>query len=132
MALIPFPDLRPTSRSYTPGEYPARSFVALNGATTILRYSNRRSNSSLDLSFENISDERAAEVLAHYEAVTRAGDWIQFTAANGLAGVSVALQPWLAEANSGLRWRFAEPPKVSSIFPGRSTVSASFTGFLDG
>ena len=132
MAIVPFPALKPSSRSYQPGEFPTREFVGLNGATTQLRYSSRRSNSSLDLSFENVADSQAAAVLASYEAVTRSGDWLEFTTANAMAGAAVELQPWLAESNSGLRWRYSGPPKVTSVFPGRSSVSCSFVGQLDG
>lgn len=132
MAIVPFPALKPSSRSYQPGEFPTREFVGLNGATTQLRYSSRRSNSELSLEFQNVADSQAVAVLASYEAVTRSGDWLEFTTANAMAGAAVELQPWLAESNSGLRWRYAGAPKVTSVFPGRCNLSCSFVGQLDG
>lgn len=131
MAAVAFPNFRPQKRSYKAGEYPQRVFKGLNGATTTLRYGNRRTDSSLSLGFTNMRDNQVAQILAHYEAVARSGDWVKFTAANGLAGVGIELQPYLAESKSGLRWRYADAPSVESIAPGLSSISVSFTGFLD-
>lgn len=131
MASIPFPAIRPSGRTYSPGSFPQGKFTALNGATTILRYSNRRADSSLELEFSNISDTQAAQLLELYVSTERGGHWILFTRQNALAGLSAALEPWMSEITEGLRWRFAGPPRVTSVMPGRSQVSAEFTGYLD-
>lgn len=133
MAAVAFPALKPTARSYTPGTYPQTEFKALNGATTILRYGNRRVDSELNLTFQNTTDANAALVLALYEQVTAVDNWVTFTANDGSVGASAALATYIQESGaSGLRWRFAEPPSVTSIVPGISTVQCRFVGRLDG
>ena len=39
---ISFPNIKPTSRSYTPGNYPQVEFVAQNGAKSVIRYGNKK------------------------------------------------------------------------------------------
>ena len=132
MPAIAFPNIKPTGRSYTPGSYPKTSFVALNGATTFLRYGGRRNNSELALDFANISDANAALILANYEQQNAGDNWVTFTPANGSAGASAELAAYLGETASGLRFRYDSPPSVSSVVPGRSTVSIKLIGYLDG
>ena len=132
MASVPFPNVRPTGRSYSPGTYPSAEFKALNGATTRMLYGNRRSDAELSLDFQNISDDNAALILRNYEQVTPTGDWVGFTSATGSAGASSALAAYLQESGgSGLRWRYEGPPSVNSVVPGRSTVQCKFIGQLD-
>lgn len=128
----PFPAIRPSSRSYNPGNYPQTEFVAQNGSRTVIRYGSRRTDSELSLSFNNITDDQAASIMAHFELVNGRWDWVTFTSANGTVGASSSLQPYLQESASGLRWRYAEPPSLQSVVPGRSTVSCKFVGILDG
>jgi hypothetical protein len=132
MAARAFPAIKPSGRSYTPGAFPQTEFKALNGATTVLRYGNRRSDSELRLTFQNISDTNAAALLALYEQTMVADDWITFTAADGAVGASPELANYIREVGgSGLRWRFAEPPAVDSVVPGRSNLQCRFIGRLD-
>jgi hypothetical protein len=132
MAARAFPPIQPTGRSYSPGSFPQTEFKALNGATTVVRFGNRRSDSELKLTFNNITDSNAALLLALYEQTTVTDDWITFTAADGAVGASPELANYLREVGgSGLRWRFAEPPSVDSVVPGRSSVQCSFVGRLD-
>jgi hypothetical protein len=132
MPAIAFPDIRPTGRSYSPGRYPQAEFEALNGASTILRYGNRRTRPELSLDFQNITDDNAARILANFDQQMAGGDWVTFSTANGLAGASPSLAAYMGETISGLRWRYAEPPQVESVLPGRSTVRVRLTGYLDG
>ena len=132
MAAVAFPAIKPSSRAYSPGEYPQAQFTAINGATTTLRYGNRRFDSSLDLAFQNITDENAAKILKHYEDITVADDWATFTTSDGAAGAGADLADYLREVGgSGLRWRYDGPPSVQSVIPGRSTVQVKFIGRLD-
>jgi hypothetical protein len=129
---INFPNVKPTGRQYNPGEYPQSEFKALNGATTITRFGSRRTDSELELSFKNISDEDAAAIVANYEAVNREWNYVRFTKSNGGVGAGAALQPYLQESKSGLRWRYAGAPSVTSVVPGISSVECRFRGTLDG
>ena len=132
MAAVAFPDLVPSTRTYTPGAYPQKQFQALNGAVTTLRYGNRRFDSKLQLGFQNVTDDNAASILSLYESVTLADDWVTFTSSNGSGGASADLASYLQETGgSGLHWRFESPPQVTSVKPGRSSVEISMVGRLD-
>ena len=49
-----FPQIKPSSRSYQPGNFPSTNFEALNGTKTHIRYGNKRVNATLTLGFSNI------------------------------------------------------------------------------
>jgi hypothetical protein len=131
MPAISFPAILPTGRSYTPGTYPQSEFKALNGSTTILRYGNQRSGGELSLDFDNITDAQAAQILSNFERQHAANNWIAFSGSNGLAGAAAELRAYLGEVVTGLRWRYAEPPSLTSVRPGRSSVRVKFTAYLD-
>ena len=80
-----------------------------------------------------ITDTQAASVLALYEKTIPTDDWVSFTTNDGAAGADASLAVYLREVGgSGLRWRFAEAPSVTSVKPGLSTVQVRMTGQLDG
>jgi len=133
MAAKAFPSIKPSSRSYSPGRYPQTVFEAQNGSTTVVRFGSRRVDAELSLGFENISDDNAAAILQNYEAVNAEWNHVTFTSADAAAGASSSLQDYLREVGgSGLLWRYAEPPSVTSVIPGRSSVQCKFKAFLDG
>ena len=143
----PFPTVKPSSRSYTPGTYPSTDFESLDGTKTHLRYGNKRVNATLQLGFSNISDQEAALIIENYEDVNATYDYVTFKAANGVSGISNAtildppiagqsnpassLQSLVKEGGSGLKWRYSGPPSVTSTFKGLSNVSCSFVACLD-
>lgn len=142
-----FPQIKPTSRSYSPGTYPSTDFESLDGTKTHLRYGNKRVNATLQLGFSNISDQEAALIIENYENVNATYDYVTFKAANGVSGISNAtildppiagqsnpassLQSLVKEGGSGLKWRYSRPPSVTSTFKGLSNVSCSFVACLD-
>lgn len=130
---VAFPNIKPTSRSYSPGDFAQTRFESLNGATTVIRYSNKRKNSELSLTFANISDYDAYRILNNYEIVNSVWDYVSFGYHNALTGVESSLYYYVGETTEPrLRWRYAEAPQVESVKPGISTVTCRFTGFLDG
>ena len=137
MAQITFPvGITPTSRNYSPGEFPQSVFEAQNGAKTVLRYGNKRVNASLSLSFKNVTDNQAAEILANYESINSDWDYLNFNGTDVLKGIeptTSTLKTYVRESNSGLRWRYSKAPQVSSgSYPGVSNVSCSFVACMDG
>ena len=132
MPAVPFPAVKPTGRSYSPGTYPMAEFKSLSGVTTRMLYGNRRSDAELQLEFANITDANAALILLNYEQVMPTSNWVSFTNTTGSLGAASALAAYLQESGgSGLRWRYADAPQVSSVVPGRSTVQVTFVGQLD-
>jgi hypothetical protein len=135
--IIDFPNIKPTSRTYTPGKYPQTEFVAQNGAKTVLRYGNKKVDAKLTLGFTNITDSQANEILEKYEEVNSDYDFIHFPSTSALAGINnLALRRKFGErdlsGNTLLRYRFDGPPTVTSVRPGRSNVQCKFVACLDG
>ena len=128
----PFPSVKPSSRSYEPGDYPSNTFESLDGTKTHLRYGNKRVNATLTLGFQNISDSDAALILDNYENVNSDWDYVTFDSGNATAGVTNAnLLSYLKESGSSLKWRYSKPPKVTNVYPGISNVTCSFVACLD-
>jgi hypothetical protein len=143
---VPFPYITPSARQYSPGEYPEERFVSQNGSTTRVRYGNRRSQSKLSLTFANIDEEQAVEILECYDKVNGTEPWnyIRFNRGDdgntgrGGAWEGVKSQTLIesyyqenAITASGTYWRFSQPPVVRTNFPGRVTVTCEFESFLD-
>ena len=130
-----FPNIKPSSRSYTPGVYPQTEFESQNGAKVVMRYGNKQVNAKLNLGFTNITDTQANEILDLYEEVNSDYDYIFFGGTNALAGIDDNnLLKKQAEVDNGfkLRYRFDGPPTVSSVRPGISNVQCKFVACLDG
>jgi len=139
----PFPQIKPTSRSYSAGTYPSTTFESLDGTKTHLRFGNKRVNATLQLGFLNISDAEAALILENYEDVNSTWDYVTFTSSDGVSGVSDSkevdsqtnpansLQSLIKKGGLSLKWRYSGPPTVTSTFKGLSNVSCSFVASLD-
>lgn len=140
---IPLPKtVTPTSRTYRPGRYPQSQFQATNGATTVVQYGDQCYNSELTLTYANIRDENAQELMDLYYEVN--GEWnylvldsnpasIEDNNVGGLGGIKDGdLRNQIGEVNNILKYRFKEPPTLTSVMPGVSTVQMSLVGYLDG
>ena len=132
----------PTSRVYTPGKYPQSQFQATNGATTVVQYGDQCYNSELQLTYANIRDDRAQELMDLYHEVN--GNWNYLVIDNnpaslpdnnigGLGGIKDEdLRNQIGEVQNTLKYRFKEPPRLTSVMPGVSTVQMNLVGYLDG
>ena len=130
---IRFPFLTPTRRQYTPGRYPQTVFVAQNGATSVMRFASKWVNAKLQLTFENISDDDADRIIDHYIQVNDDWDYAFISATDPvLKGMVNDLRQNIDGQPRGLRWRYSEPPRITSVFPNVSTVECNLTAYLDG
>ena len=141
---IPFPsDIKPTSRTYTPGVYPQTEFESQNGAKVVMRYGNKQVNAKLTLNFNNITDEQAFKILENYREVNSVYDFVTFNQTSGLAGIDKTghtsidgslknLAGYVDAVPLGLRYRYDGPPTVTSVLPGISNVQCKFVACLDG
>ena len=132
-----FPNIKPASRSYTPGRFPQVEFVAQNGAKSVLRYGNKKVDAKLTLGFTNITDSQANEILQKYEEVNSVYKFIHFPSDSSMAGIEdetlrFRFQERDTSNNTLLRYRFDGPPTVTSVRPGRSNVQCKFVACLDG
>tara|TARA_Y100000768_G_C23809758_1_gene601201 strand:- start:113 stop:544 length:432 start_codon:yes stop_codon:yes gene_type:complete len=137
---IPFPQVKPSSRSYSPGKYPSTTFESLDGTKTHLRYGNRPVNATLTLGFSNITDDEAGVILANYYDVNSDWDYVTFKRGFATAGIEDTtsatgklLTKQLTEQDLlyGTKWRYSGPPTVTSTSKGTSNVSCSFVACLD-
>lgn len=78
-----FPPFAPSQRSFKPGIYPQRSYRSLSGVVTKRTFGNSPSQSTLDMTFDNITKLNAATIVAHYRMHT--GNNRRF----GLEGITI-------------------------------------------
>ncbi len=122
-----YPTLTPTSRNYSSGDYPVKTFKAQSGAESRILYGNRRTGMTLELQYDNITDPNAEAFLDHYDETK--GSYTTFTipraALSGWSGNTDAIDA--ATANS---WRYDGPPQITNVRPGISSVQIKLVGVL--
>lgn len=129
---VNFPlNLRPSARSYKPGQYPQTIFKSINGATSVVQFGAQESNAELTLQFSNIDDSAADSIIAVYESANGYWNYVDFRYGKVMDGAGSSMQRRMREDNP-LKWRFKEPPTVTYKFRNRCDVSCSFIAFLDG
>ena len=154
-----FPDLTPSSRTFKPGEIAKTEFTSLDGTKTYLRFGDKRTESTLQLDFTNLTDQEVAWILDHYRIVTQNWStadektrWVVFDRERGLGGVkdhnytnaeapdktNTSYKPSLlshmitgSAGGDSLRWRYSSAPTVTSVIPGISNVACKFVACLD-
>ena len=124
-----FPSLTPTARSFTPGDYPVKTFKSQNGSETRILYGSTRTNMKLSLTFSNIDDDDADLILSHYDEVQ--GTFQRFK----LGGNDFTLGGWEGSILSQQpvfdnKYRYEGPPQVTQVRPGISTVTVNLIGVL--
>lgn len=122
-----YPIIAPSSRRYKYGDWPVRSFTAMDGAEVRILYGNRRVGHELSLTYENIPDATAEQFLQHFESVTGTYETFAFPQPiTGHLGKGWKGNPDIFKAGVGVQWRYKDSPEVVSVYPGVSTVSVSF------
>lgn len=123
---VTFPSIKPSARTYKMGAYPIKVYRALSGATVKRSFGNRPTGYQLDLRFERVSDATVNLILDHY--TTTGGGFNRFTVPDALfAGMTDSLRGRI-QAPTGVKWEYADAPRLESVFPGLSNVSVSLLG----
>ena len=121
-----YPQYKPSSRSYTPGDWAQKKYKAMDGSETRIRYGSKRTDAELRLEYQNIEDGAADDFLAHYDQMF--GTYTAFTipieVTSGWTGSS-----YIPNA-SVMKFRYSGPPQVQSVRPGISTVSIELVGVI--
>lgn len=124
-----FPPIKPTTRAFKLGSFPVKTYRAMSGATVKRAFGNRATGYELQLGFDNIADDVTLQLLKHYQDTN--GGFERFTLPIRLfAGVSLDLQQYIRTPAS-IKWEYAGPPEVESVYTGRSRVSITLLGELD-
>lgn len=123
-----FPSIRcPTERTYKPGQYPIRTFVAQNGATTRIARGDRVNGATLTLEYAYISNADKAAVMQFWN------DCLGGFRAVSLPAAAFEGDPgFKATVPAYLNWYMQEPETSTpqGYPPGFSRLSVSFVGEL--
>ena len=125
-----FPSVTPTSRRYSPGNYPQKTYRSLSGIAIRRTYGNAPYGASLDLEYKNISDVTVNTLLDHYHSQTAINKRFQLSTAV-TAGMGTDLRDEvrsLTADRGNLRWEYAQAPQIESVHPGLSVVRITLTG----
>lgn len=122
-----FPSYAPTSRSFGAGDYSYKTFQSQSGKEIRILYGDKRTGMTLDLGYDNIPDTQADDFVTHYDEVK--GGFTAFTLPavfrTGWSGDAAAI-----DAATGNQWRYSEPPTITSVRPGISSVTVKLVGVL--
>lgn len=126
---VPFPSIKPSARSFKMGAFPTKVYRALSGATVKRSFGNRATGFQLELRFRNIDDATLNQILDHYNGTS--GGFARFTVPDALfTGMSATLRGKI-QAPTSIKWEYAEPPSVESVFPGYSDAAVQLIGELE-
>lgn len=124
-----FPSLKPTARSFRPGDYPSKTYRALSGAIIKRSFGNRATGYQLELEFQNISESDLEDIWDHYLGQNGTLDAFDLPA-EVVSGYSTAVgEKFYAPEN--IEWYYAEAPSVQSVIKGISTVRVQLIGELE-
>jgi len=104
-----FPTLYPSTRTFTPGEYPHTPFQTLSNRNRRVLHSNALNAAGLRLTFVRLSQSDMLSVLSHYNG--QQGEFIPFAIPSSI------LQGFTAGdfLPAGHLWRYASPPEVEDF-----------------
>jgi hypothetical protein len=122
-----FPALPPTSREFSPGDWPVKRYNAQSGAEVRILYGNRRTNAKLSLGYDNVTDANAQLFLDDYTA--------QFGTLRTFTLPSATRTGWTGSASSidappTTSWRYESEPQVRAVRPGRSSITVNLVAVL--
>jgi hypothetical protein len=122
-----FPTLPPTSRDFSPGDWPIKRFNSQSGAEIRILYGSQRTNAKISLGYENISDTNAQLFLDDYAAQLGTLRTFNLPAAarTGWSGSTNSL-----DAPAGTKWRYEGEPSVRAVRPGRSSVTVNLVAVI--
>lgn len=114
-----FPTLTPSSRTFTPGEYPHTYYGGMNGKHSTVRNSTVMLSSQLRLSFVALTEAEMLSILSHYQG--QKGRYLSFAVPSDLFSGATATD----YALTGYAWRYIEPPMVEDYGEQRHTVTVT-------
>ena len=122
-----YPSLQPTGRRFDAGDYPYKTLQSQSGKEVRILYGDKRTGMTLDLQYDNIADTSADDFITHYDEVK--GGFTAFTLPaafrTGWSGNAAAI-----DAATGNQWRYSQPPTITSVRPGISSVTVKLVGVL--
>ena len=122
-----FPTLQPTSRDFSPGDWPIKRFNSQSGAEVRILYGSQRINAKISLGYDNISDASAQLFLDDYSTQIGTLRTFDLPAAvrTGWSGSAGSI-----DAPTGTKWRYESEPAVRAVRPGRSSVTVNMVAVI--
>lgn len=120
MAVVAFPSIRPSTRSWTPGTPPMQSFTALSGYEARVLLGPNPIGTTLQLGFQNLTEAVFLQITSHY-AIAQGTYELFSLPVTAFAGMT----NFAGVTPTGFLWRYASPPSVEWTAPGIGNVSVS-------
>lgn len=121
-----FPALRPSNRNYSPGLKPVTHFASMSGKETRIITGDTATNALLVLTFTNLQEAAANELLTHYQQ--RSGTFLAFTLPAAVWAGWVSYNE--IEPDPNQLWRYAAPPEVIAVSPGIMTLTVELVAVI--
>lgn len=125
-----FPSFAPSSRQYTEGDYPVKSFKAMNGFEVRILYGSKLSGMKINLTYNALTDSQAEQFLYHFDSKRGTFESFYVPFSGGMKTGWQGSQASIDAIAKDSKWRYEAPPKITSVRPGRSNVSVSLVGVL--
>lgn len=125
-----FPAITPSAMNFTAPEFPVRSTTSLSGVVSRRIFGNRGSRSTLSLTFSNITDDSAADILSAWNDGSGPLDVLTVPSAV-FDGASTELANYLSTGGDSLNWHFADAPRIDRVAPGVSSVRVNLEATRD-
>jgi len=123
-----FPTLVPTSRNFDTGDYPVKTFMAQSGVEVRILYGSKRVGMKMSLSYDNVADTAADDFISHFDETI--GTFLTFTLPSQVTRGWSGLAKAMTGSGSGIKWKYAEAPLITSVRPGISSVQVKLTGVV--
>ena len=123
-----FPSLKPSKRSFNPGDFPVKKFKSQSGEETRVLFGTKRTGMQLGLTYRNITDSQAEQFLDHYHEMkgTYTTFTIQAETKSGWTGNGDAI----GAGEWDNAYRYSGPPKLTQVKNGISTIQVNLIGVL--
>lgn len=130
---MPFPVVKPSSRTFEPGAWPVKTFRTQNGVEARVLYGNKRTGMTMQLAYQNVPDTTAELFVLHY--IETKGTYDTFTigdltSARAGWGATLSTLGAIGPDYANNAWRYAEAPSIQSVKPGISNVSVKLVAVL--
>lgn len=126
-----FPSLVPSSREYTPGDWPVRTYRAMDGYEVRILYGDKMNGMKLQLSYQAIPDTDAVKFLEHYEQQRGTFESFIFASDEGPKSGWGADPAQIGAVSEGNEWRYEGPPQLEQLRPGVSRVTVNLIAVLN-
>jgi len=133
-----FPDIVPTARSMSPGDFASKVFRSQSGVESRVQYGNKAFNKTLDLEYSNITEANAAAIHDHYLACKGTLSFFSLSLKTNSGNETFHINDGGGSTSNrfganafGLRYHYAEPPQFNSVKPGRMSVTIKLVGVLE-